>query len=93
VQVTIADSRRHDVYITPGATDFCQPQTGLRVRVQGASSGMSAVGAENPTSAAWFGTSVSARTKWWLYHDGTATSGSFVRVVGLRLLRKPQGSL
>lgn len=93
VQVTIADSRRHDVFITPGATDFCEPQTGLRVRVQGASSSLSAVGAENPTSAAWFGTSVSARTKWWLYHDGTATSGSFVRVVGLRLLRKPQGSL
>ena len=93
VQVTIADSRRHDVFITPGATDFCEPQTGLRVRVQGASSSMSAVGAENPTSAAWFGTSVSGRTKWWMYHDGAATSGSFVRVVGLRLLRKPQGSL
>ena len=93
VQVTIADSRRHDVFITMGATDFCDPLTGLRVRVQGASSSMSAVGAENPTSAAWFGTSVSARTKWWLYHDGTATSGSFVRLVGLRLLRKPRGSL
>lgn len=93
VQVTIADSRRHDVFITMGAADFCDPMTGLRVRVQGASSSMSAVGAENPTSAAWFGTSVSARTKWWLYHDGTATSGSFVRLVGLRLLRKPRGSL
>jgi hypothetical protein len=93
VQVTIADSRRHDVFITPGATDFCDPLTGQRVRAQGASSGMSAVGGENPTSAAWFGTSVSARTKWWLYHDGTATSGSFVRLVGLRLLRKPRGSL
>ena len=93
VQVTIADSRRHDIYITAGATDFCDPLTGLRVRAQGASSSMSAVGAENPTSAAWFGTSVSARTKWWLYHDGTATSGSFVRLVGLRLLRKPRGSL
>ena len=93
VQVTIADSRRHDVFITAGATDFCDPMTGLRVRAQGATSAMSAVGAENPTSAAWFGTSVSARTKWWMYHDGTATSGSFVRLVGLRLLRKPRGSL
>lgn len=93
VQVTIADSRRHDVHIRPGATDFGDPQTGQRVRVQATSTAMTAPGADVTTSASWFATSISGRAKCWLYHDGSATSGSHVRLIKLRLLRKIDGSL
>lgn len=93
VQVTITDFRRHDVHSTLGVTDYQDPQTGQRVRVQSASTSMSAVGAEAPTSASWGGTSIGGRTKWGMWHDGTATSGSRVRLRKLRLLRMPLGSL
>ena len=93
VQVTIADSRRHDIHIRPGATDYGDPQTGQRVRVQATSTAMTAPGAEVTTSASWFATSISARAKCWLYHDGSATSGSNIRLIKLRLLRKIDGSL
>jgi titin len=93
VQVTIADFRRHDVHSTLGVTDYRDPQTGQRVRVQTASTTMSTVGAEAPTSAAWGGTSIGGRTKWGMWHDGTATSGSRIRLRKLRLLRMPLGSM
>ncbi|NBW77129.1 MAG: hypothetical protein EBR34_15240 [Sphingomonadaceae bacterium] len=93
VQVTIADSRRHDVFIRPGATDFGDPESGQRVRVQATSTAMTAPGADVTTSASWFATSISARAKCWLYHDGSATSGSNVRLLKVRLLRKINGSL
>lgn len=91
MQVVIADSRRHPEYLTYDADDFCAPQSGLRVQPQQSSTTMT-IG-NNPTSAAWFGTSIGGRTKILLYHDGSATVGSAVRLLGLRLLRKPNGSL
>lgn len=93
VQVTIADSRRHDIFTRVGATDYGDPQSGQRVRVQSTSTTMSNPGADVTTSAAWFGTSISARTKCWMLHNGSATSGSNVRLIKLRLLRKVNGSL
>ena len=93
VQVTIADSRRHDIFTRVGATDYGDPQTGQRVRVQATSTAMTAPGADVTTSASWFATSISGRAKCWLYHDGSATSGSHVRLIKLRLLRKIDGSL
>lgn len=93
VQVTIADSRREDVYVRTYATDYGSPQSGQRVRVQATSTAMTSVGADVTTSAAWFGSSIGSRTKFWLYHDGSATVGSNVRLLKLRLLRKINGSL
>ena len=93
VQVTIADSRRHDVFTNIGATDYRDPETGRRVRAQATSTTMTAVGADVTTSASWFATTIGGRTKWTLYHDGTATSGSAIRLKKLRLLRMPLGSL
>lgn len=93
VQVTIADSRRHDVYLRANATDYGSPLSGQRVRVQATSTAMTAPGADVTTSAAWFATTISGRAKCWIYHDGVATSGSFVRLLKVRLLRKPNGSM
>ena len=93
VQVTIADFRRHDVFITEGATDYRDPLTGLRVRTQATSTAITSVGAEVTTSASWGGSAIGDRTAFAIYHDGSATSGSAVRLRKLRLLRKPLGSL
>ena len=93
VQVTIADFRRHDVHVSIGATDYRDPQTGSRVRVQATSTSQTAVGADVTTSSAWGGTSIGGRTKWGIYHDGSATTGSAIRLKKLRLLRMPLGSL
>jgi hypothetical protein len=93
IQVTIADFRRHDVYVNIGATDYRDPQTGSRVRIQSTSTSQTAVGADVTTSSAWGGTTIGGRTKWGLYHDGSATTGSAVRLKKLRLLRMPLGSL
>lgn len=93
VQVTIADSRREDVYVRTNATDYGSPQSGQRVRVQATSTTLTTPGADVTTSAPWFGTSIGSRTKFWLYHDGSATVGSNVRLLKLRLLRKINGSL
>lgn len=91
-QVTISDSRQHSIYVSAGATDYRDPETGLRFQVQTASSTLTAAGGERPTSASWFVSTLIGRTKWALYHDGTATSDSAVRLKKLRLLRLPQGS-
>lgn len=93
VQVTIADFRRHDVHVSIGATDYRDPQTGSRVRVQATSTAQTAVGADVTTSSAWGASTIGGRTKWGLYHDGSATSGSAIRLKKLRLLRMPLGSL
>ena len=92
-QCTICDFRRHDVYITEGATDYRDPETGLRVRTGAASTAITSVGADVTTSSAWGGTGIGDRTAFALYHDGSATSGSALRLRKLRLLRKPLGSL
>lgn len=93
VQVTIADSRREDVYVRTYATDYGSPQSGQRVRAQATSTAMTAPGANVTTSASWFASTIADRTKFWLYHDGSATVGSRVRLLKLRLLRKINGSL
>lgn len=93
LQVTIADFRRHDVFYNNAATDYAAPQTGSRVRIQSTSTSQTAVGADVTTSSAWGGTTIAGRTKLALYHDGSATSGSAVRLRKLRLLRMPLGSL
>lgn len=92
VQVTIADSRRHVIYINPDATTFCDPETGLRVQAQSASTTMTAVSGENTASSTWFASSIGGRTGLAIYHDGTATTGSYIEVLGLRLLRLTRGS-
>jgi hypothetical protein len=92
VQITIADSRRHDIFVSPGATTFRDPETGLRVRAQSSSTTMTAVGGESTASSTWFASSIGGRTGLGIYHDGTATTGSYVEVLGLRLLRLPRGS-
>lgn len=92
VQITIADSRRHIIYMNPGSTGFRDPQTGQRVQVQTASTSMTAPGGENTTSASWFASTISGRTKVWMYHDGVDTSG-YVEIRAVRLLRKKGGSL
>lgn len=92
VQITIADSRRHIIYMSPGSTGFRDPQTGQRVQVQTASTSMTAPGGENTTSASWFASTISGRTKVWMYHDGVDTSG-YVEIRAVRLLRKKGGSL
>lgn len=92
VQVTINDQRQHDVYVRAGATDFGAPLTGQRVRVQVASGAMTSTSGNYPVSANWFDASIQFRTKWWMYHDGSATTNSEVRLLKLRLLRKPNGS-
>lgn len=92
-QVVIADSRREDVHVRPNATDYGSPQSGQRVRVQATSTAMTAPGANVTTSASWFASTIADRTKFWLYHDGSATVGSSVRLLKLRLLRKINGSL
>lgn len=92
-QVVIADSRREDVHVRPNATDYGSPQSGQRVRVQATSTAMTAPGANVTTSASWFASTIADRTKFWLYHDGSATVGSRVRLLKLRLLRKINGSL
>jgi hypothetical protein len=92
-QVTIKDSRRHTVYITPNVTNFQEPETGLRVHAQTASTTISAVNADTPASAAWFDGTIGGRTAFVLFHDGVATSGSAVRLLKLRLLRKVNGSI
>lgn len=92
VQVTINDQRQHDVFVRPGATDFADPQTGQRVRVQVASGAMSAIGGNYPVSAAWFDSNIQSRSKFWIYHDGAATTNSEIRLLKLRLLRKVNGS-
>ena len=93
VQVVIADSRREDVHVRPNATDYGSPQSGQRVRVQATSTAMTAPGANVTTSASWFASTIADRTKFWLYHDGSATVGSRVQLQKLRLLRKINGSL
>jgi protocatechuate 3,4-dioxygenase beta subunit len=94
IQTTIVDSRRHDIYTNVGATDFCEPQAGLRVRVQATSTSMTAVNADVASDGfAWFSSAIADRVKWWMYHDGAATSGSALRLKKLRLLRMPSGSL
>jgi hypothetical protein len=93
VQMTIADSRRHDVFITEGATDYRDPLTGLRVRTQATSTAITSVGAEVTTSSTWLDSTIGGRTALAIYHDGSATSGSAIRLRKLRLLRKPLGSL
>lgn len=92
VQMGIADFRRHPIYVNVGATDYRDPQTGLRVQAQQASTTMSTLGGDNTTSAAWGASTIAGRCKLTLYHDGTATSGSAVRLKKLRLLRMPLGS-
>jgi hypothetical protein len=92
-QVVIADSRREDIYVRTNATDYGSPQSGQRVRVQATSNGMTPPGGELPVSAAWFATTIAGRTKFWLYHDGSATVGSNIQLRKLRLLRKVNGSL
>jgi len=93
VQLTVADSRRHDIYANVGSTDFCTPETGLRVRVQATSTSMTAVNADVASDGfPWFDLGIQNRTKFWLYHDGAATTGSFLRLKKLRLLRLPLGS-
>jgi hypothetical protein len=93
LQVVVADSRRQDIYIRTNATDYGSPQSGQRVRAQTSSNGMTLPGGELPVSAAWFATTISGRTKFWLYHDGSATVGSNIQLRKLRLLRKVNGSL
>lgn len=92
VQVTINDQRQHDVFVRVGATDYGDPQTGQRVRAQTYSTAMTSTAGNYPTSAGWFDTNIQFRTKWWLYHDGSATTNSEVRLLKLRLLRKVNGS-
>ena len=92
VQVTINDQRQHDVFVRVGATDYGDPQSGQRVRVQVASGSMTAPAGNYPVSANWFDANIQFRAKWWLYHDGSATSNSEVRLMKLRLLRKVNGS-
>jgi len=94
IQGTIVDSRRHDIHTNVGATDFCEPQSGLRVRVQATSTSMTAVNADVSSDGfAWFSSTIADRVKWWMYHDGSATTGSALRLKKLRLLRMPNGSL
>jgi cold shock CspA family protein len=92
VQVTINDQRQHDVFVRVGATDYGDPQSGQRVRVQVASGAMTSTAGNYPVSANWFDSNIQFRTKWWLYHDGSATTNSEVRLLKLRLLRKVNGS-
>lgn len=92
VQVTICDGRRHDIFITEGATDYRDPETGIRVRAQSTSTAMTSPGADVTASAAWFDATIGDRTGFALYHDGSATTGSAVRLRKLRLLRIPRGS-
>jgi cold shock CspA family protein len=92
VQVTINDQRQHDVFVRVGATDYGDPQSGQRVRVQVASGAMTSTAGNYPVSANWFDANIQFRTKWWLYHDGSATTNSEVRLLKLRLLRKVNGS-
>jgi hypothetical protein len=93
LQVVITDSRREYIYVRTNATDYGSPQSGQRVQVQGTSNGMTLPGGELPVSAAWFASTISGRTKFWLYHDGSATVGSNIQLRKLRLLRKVNGSL
>ena len=93
VQIVVADSRREDIHVRPNATDYGSPQSGQRVRAQATSTGMTLPGGEATTSAAWFATTIAGRTKFWLYHDGSATVGSNIQLRKLRLLRKVNGSL
>ena len=93
MQVTIADSRRENIYIRPLATDYGSPQSGQRVIAPTTSTAMTNVGADVPVSSTWFDTTISGRTKLWLYHDGSDTVGSNLRLIKLRLLRKADGSL
>lgn len=93
VQMTIADFRRHWIFVAEGATDYRDPGSGMRVQTQSASTTLTPVAGENTTSAAWGATTISGRTKFTMYHDGSATSGSAVRLRKLRLLRMPLGSL
>jgi hypothetical protein len=92
MQVTVADSRRHDIYLSVGSTDFKDPETGIRVRVQSSSTTMTAPNAESAATFAWFATTIQNRLKFWFYHDGVATTGSYIRLRKIRLLRLPQGS-
>lgn len=91
-QITVCDQRRHDVFFNIGATDFRDPETGQRVRVQSSSTSMTAPGADVVATFAWFATTIQNRLKFWMYHDGVATSGSYIRLRKLRLLRMPRGS-
>lgn len=92
VQVTINDSRQHDIFLRPGATGYGDPQTGQQVRVQVASGAMTAPGGNYTTSAAWFASTILGRAKWMMYHDGSATSNAEITLKALRLLRIPNGS-
>jgi hypothetical protein len=92
LQVSICDSRRHDVFTNVGATSFRDPETGQRVRCQSATGTMTAPGADITTSASWFATTIGGRTAFTLYHDGSATTGSYIELVGLELYRMPRGS-
>ena len=93
VQVTINDSRQHDVYVRPMATDYGDAQTGQRVRVQVASGAMTTPGGNYSTSASWFADTITGRAKWMMYHDGSATTNSKIALLKLRLLRMPGGSV
>ena len=93
LQVTIADSRRHDIFTNFGATDFCTPYSGLRVRTNATATNLTAVNAESASDGfPWFDTSIQSRTKFWVYHDGSSTTGASIKVKKLRLLRMIQGS-
>lgn len=94
MQVVIGDSRRQTGYFTLGATDFQDPEASAadRIRFASASTTISAVDADDPASSDWFNSGILGRTKALLYHDGTATSGSAVRLKKLRLLRIVGGS-
>lgn len=91
-QITVCDQRRHDVYFNVGAADYRDPETGQRVRIQSSSTSMTAPGADVVATFAWFASTIQNRLKFWMYHDGVATSGSYVRLRKLRLLRMPRGS-
>ena len=94
MQIVIGDSRRQTGYITLGVTDFQDPEAAAadRIRYASASTTISAADADDPASADWFNSGILGRTKAQLYHDGTATSGSAVRLKKLRLLRIVGGS-
>jgi hypothetical protein len=92
-QVTIKDSGRHTVYFTTNTTAFQEPETGLRVHAQTSSTTISAVNADTTASASWFDSTIGGRTAFVLFHDGVATSGSAVRLLKLRLLRKVNGGI
>lgn len=92
VQITICDQRRHDVFFNVGATTPRDPETGVRVRIQSSSTSMTAPNADVAATFAWFASTIQSRLKFWMYHDGTATSGSYIALKSLSLFEMPRGS-